>query len=118
LEGVSARATASCAAGAPVLSAASSVARIRLSGQNLPTDEVVEQVLTGVSGAPAGAVLRIVPAEQIRSDSGGDATLTRRAPTPPRPGGRQVTDCGRGYETVRLHHRDRRRRCGRVLRVR
>jgi len=79
VEGVAARATASCAAGAPVLSAASSVARITLSGQDLATDTVVERVLTGVSGSPAGAVLRIVPGEQLRSDSRGDATLTRRA---------------------------------------
>ena len=79
IEGVSARATASCAAGTPVLSAASSVARISLSGHDLPTDQVVEQALTGVSGSPLGSVLRIVPAEEVRGGSHGDATLTRRA---------------------------------------
>jgi Ca2+-binding RTX toxin-like protein len=79
VEGVSASVTGSCVAGAPRLTGASSVARITLAGRELPTDQVVTQVLTGISGSPLGAVLRIVPAEELRSGSGADATLTRRA---------------------------------------
>lgn len=79
VEGVTARASAACVGGVASLSAASSVARITLGGEELPTNAVVEQVLHGISGSPPGAVVRIVPAEEIRSGSGTDATLTRRA---------------------------------------
>ena len=78
-EGVSTVVTASCAGGVPQLAGESTVARLTLAGQELPTDDVVEQVLGGVAGLPVGAVLRIVPGEESRSGAGGDAALTRRA---------------------------------------
>jgi Ca2+-binding RTX toxin-like protein len=79
VEGVSASVTGTCAGGAAKLSGASSVARITLAGHELPTDQVVTQVLSGISGSPAGAVLRIVPSEEVRTGAGADAGRTRRA---------------------------------------
>jgi Ca2+-binding RTX toxin-like protein len=78
-EGVSSRVTAACAGAAPQLEAASRVSRLVLGGNELPTDRVVTQVADPLSGLPVGAVLRIVPHEEVRSGSGADATLTRRA---------------------------------------
>jgi Ca2+-binding RTX toxin-like protein len=78
-EGVSASVTASCAGATPALAAVSSVARLVLGGNELPTDSASTQILDGLSGLPVGAVLRIVPNEELRSGSGGDVTLTRRA---------------------------------------
>jgi Ca2+-binding RTX toxin-like protein len=79
VEGLSASVTGSCAAGVAKLAGASSVARITLAGHELPTDQVVTQALNGIGGTPLGAILRIVPGEEIRSGAGADASLTRRA---------------------------------------
>lgn len=51
LDGATATATAACRAGAPVLEGVSRLAGLRVLGQELPTDRVVQQALTVVSGA-------------------------------------------------------------------
>jgi Ca2+-binding RTX toxin-like protein len=79
VEGLSARVTGSCGGRVAKLAGASTVARIRLAGHELPTDRVVTQALGGLGGTPLGAILRIVPGEEIRSGAGADASLTRRA---------------------------------------
>lgn len=51
LDGATATATAACRAGAPVLDGVSRLAGLRVLGQELPTDRVVQQALTVASGA-------------------------------------------------------------------
>jgi hypothetical protein len=79
IEGVTASASAACANGVAQLSGDSTVARIALGPVELPVDQVVERVGTGLDGLPLDALLRIVPGEELRTGSGANGTLTRRA---------------------------------------
>jgi Ca2+-binding RTX toxin-like protein len=79
VEGVTVSVSGSCAGGTAQAAGRSAVARITLAGNELPTGQIVDQALGGLGGTPLGAVLRIVPGEEIRTSSGIDATLTRRA---------------------------------------
>lgn len=81
IKGVKSSATGKCVNRVPVLSGTSEVATVELGGQPIPLDGVVEVVGNGVNGLPTGAILRLVPNEEIRTGTPGqgDASYTRRA---------------------------------------
>ncbi|MDA0181085.1 hypothetical protein OJ997_12325 [Solirubrobacter phytolaccae] len=75
IDGVTATAAARCSGETPVLSADSTIARVRLGALELGTDPVLQRVGTGLDGLPIGSVLRVAAGEEVRAAG----TVTRRA---------------------------------------
>jgi Ca2+-binding RTX toxin-like protein len=74
-------ATARCVNRVPVLSATSEVATVEIGGSPIQLDGVVQVAADLVNGLPTGAIVRIVPNEEIRTGTPGqgDASIIRRA---------------------------------------
>jgi Ca2+-binding RTX toxin-like protein len=63
-----------CANRAPVFAGRNSTARLFLGTTEIPTNQIVEQVVDGVTGL-TGAILKVIPHEEVRNAS----SYTRRA---------------------------------------